>query len=297
MISEETTQQDDITESIYIPDNDDLLAVLDGLPKALRPYRDHAALLIYFAGLPKWIHRRNENDDFTRLHSLILRKYIPCRKVKLLRDHLKKCGILELDGYSAGNYSKGYRIAERFNGLPFRWGLSDKRLIQKRQTWRESVISIETPIMRELAERRKPVTDAMRRTLDNLNLSEEPLAVERALRGKGIDPAHLRYACSAIAHRDHDGLYMDPFGWRVHSIITRTTSKLRPFLRFHGDSLIELDVRNAQPLILAAALRNPPICATYIGNAQHIAGRSAGGSALGILRSIPEREVNEYLRL
>ena len=138
----------------------------------------------------------------------------------------------------------------------------------------------------------------MRRTLDHLSLSAEPLEVERALLGRCIDPAHLRYACNAIAYCDHDGLYMDPFGWRVHSIVTHTTSELRPFLRFNGESLTELDVRNAHPLILAAAIRNPPLCATYTGNAQHIAEKNcARGVILDVLRSIPEREINEFARL
>ncbi len=286
-----------MSEALYLPDNPGLLGLLDDLPRPLRRYRDHAALLLHFTNAPRWMRRRNDNDEFTRLHSLILRKYIPDRQIKTLRDHLVNHGVLVLDGYSAGRRSIGYRIADEFDGPPLRWCLSDDRLIQKRRAWRESVSSDDTPAMRELAERRRPVTDSMRGTLDHLSLCAEPSQVEQALRGRGIDPTHLRYACSVIANHDHDGLYMDSFGWRVHSIVTYTTAELRPFLRFDRDTLIELDVRNAQPLILAAALRNPALCATYICDAQHSGRRGSVEAALEIIRSVPEQEAQEYSRV
>lgn len=286
-------------EAIYIPGNPSLLGILDGLPKPLRRYREHAALLLHFVNMRRWNRKRDESSDYySRLHSLVLRKYIPSRQVTTLRNYFAGHGVLELDGYSAGHYSIGYRIAGDYDGgLPMRFILTDERLIQKRQLWRESVISKKTPEMLELGERRKPITDSMRDTLDRLCLCSSAEQVERELQGKGIDPAHLHYSCSVIENHDHEGLFMDSFGWRVHSIVTHTTSELRPYFRFDGEPLGELDVRNAQPLILAIALRNPALCATYIGNAQHSAGSTAWRSALGILRDVPEREIQEFTRL
>lgn len=280
--------------ALYVPDNDRLLAVLDGLPAGLRRYADHAALLIHFTAHHSWTRRAEEDEGPARLHSLILRRYIPDRMLRRLRKHLETEGVLICDGYYAGRYSIGYQIAPDFDGLPRRWELSDTTLIDKWQAWKNSTIKTAAPEMKELAERRKAVTDTMIETLDCLRLCAPVGDVETALRGHGIDPAHLRYACSVIHNGDHDGLCMDPFGWRVHSIVTHTTAEIRPFLSFGNGPLVELDVRNAQPLIFAAALRNPALCATYIGSAQH---NGRWPRLLEILRAVPLQEVNELVRL
>ncbi len=283
---------------IYVPDNDRLLAVLDGLPRGLRRYRDSAAIWIYFIARRQWSRCADEDEGPTRLHSLILRQYIPDRAVRPLREYLEAHGVLICDAYSVGHHSIGYRIGEDFGGLPRRWALSDERLIAKWQSWKTDTIKNDTPEMCELARRRKPVTDAMHESLDSLKLCAAPQDVERALGGCGIDPAHLRYVTNVIANGDHDGLCMDDFGWRVHSIVTNTAAAIRPFLSLGDGPLVELDVRNAQPLILAAALRNPPICATYVGNAQHNGEETGVPTRLvGLLRSVPVQEVEEFARL
>lgn len=282
--------------AIYIPDNDRLLAVLDGLPSDLRRYSDHAALLIYFTAVQGWRRRQDEDEGPSRLHSLILRKYIPSRAVTPLRKHLQAQGVLVCESYSAGHYSTGYRLAPAFDGLPLRRPLSNNALIDKWRAWKRSTISTNTPEMREVAQRRRPITDSMTETLDGLRFCASPGDVETQLRGRGIDPAHLRYACAVIGNVDHDGICMDEFGWRVHSILTNTTATIRPFLRLDGDPFVELDVRNAQPLILAAVLRNPQPCATYIANAQHngCAGRRM---FLKLIRDVPAAEVDKFARL
>ena len=299
-----------MSDAIYIPDNPRLLAVLDGLPRPLRRYRDHAALLLHYICRQQWIRRRGDDGDgveFARLNITILRKYIPQRQIKLLRNHLVKCGVLMLDGYSTGRYSIGYRIGDDFGGLPLRWKLSNEKLIQKLRAWREVIICSNSPEMQALAERRKPITDSMLGTLDRLGLCDSSMEIERTLRGRGINPGHLRYCCSVIVNRDHKGLFMDSFGWRVHSIVTHTTSELRPYLRFDGEPLIELDVRNAQPLILAVALRNPTICTTYLKTAQHNGNterKYRGGKTgpgvpvlLKVLRAVDVSEINEFARI
>lgn len=284
--------------ALYIPDNERVLTVLDSLPAGLRPYRDDLALLIHFAAGRRWRRREDEKDSPARLHSLILRQYVPDRQLRPLRDHLAAQGVLICTPHSAGHFSKGYEIGPQFDGLPRRWVVSDPRLIPKLTAWKRQTIKDHSPEMRDLASRRRPVTDAMIDSLDHLKLTGSADAVERALRGQGIDPGHVSLACSVIANGDHDGVFMDDFGWRVHSIVTHTATPIRAYMTFDGRPLVGLDVRNAQPLIFAAALRNPPLCATYIAHAQHNGERSGGGEgALGVLRAVPSRVVEEFGRL
>ena len=119
-------------------------------------------------------------------------------------------------------------------------------------------------------------------------------SVERTLQGEGIQADHLRYACSAIANQDHAGLTMDAAGWRAHSIVTHTTKKVRPYYRLGGEVLTELDVSNAQPLLLAAAMKNPDRCATYVADAQHNGVGRPAVVVLDLLRGVPEQEIRNF---
>jgi len=67
--------------AIYIPANGDLDAVLADLPRDLRPYRDHAALLLHFVAVKRWLDNV-DRGGFARLHSLVLRRYIPDRRIR-----------------------------------------------------------------------------------------------------------------------------------------------------------------------------------------------------------------------
>lgn len=286
-----------MSTAIYIPGNDGLLAALDGLPADLLRYRDHAAFWVSCAAAGQWT-RADEDNGPTRLHSLILRKYIPSGVVRPLREYLKSKGIFICDRYLVGEQSIGYQIAPAFQGLPLRYPLANARLTEKILAWKETTIKSDSNTMLAIAARRKPVTDSMIQTLDGLTLDGPVRQIEQALRGRGIDPGHLRYALDVIANGDHDGLVMDPFGWRVHTILTNTTAAIRPYIRSGGEALVELDVSNAQPLMLAAAFREPARCATYVVNAQHNGGETPRSpSLLGLFGSVDSHEVSRFVLL
>ena len=62
-----------------------------------------------------------------------------------------------MDTYSVGRRSKGYAVADPFDGLPRRWVLRDATLIEKRRCWRENTTkttSARPPA--EVLERRAP---------------------------------------------------------------------------------------------------------------------------------------------
>jgi len=272
-----------MSRAVYIPDNERLDGVLASLPPGLHRYDDHARLLLHFVSTKRW------SDDLVdgeaRLHSLILRHYIPNRVLKPLKGFLTDAGVLETSGYSVGRHSTGYRIGQAFGGPPRRVLLADARLIAKRLAWRGTFTHSPDPLVVEVARERRPILEHMRNALDELTLSGPSDQLARELAGAGVDLNHARYICATIEHNDHDGLTIDPFGLRVHSIVTRTAFCVRAYFRIGGQPLVELDVANAQPLVFAALLRLPTLCTTYVGDAQHI-GRAPGpgpGLVLGAL--------------
>ncbi len=258
-----------MSEAAYIPDNPALARVLNTLPPGLRRYHDHARLLLHFISAKKWLGDV-DRKGYARLHSAILRKYIPNAVLGPLKAHLCSLGVITTDPYAAGCRSTGYRIGADFDGSPRRIVLADSLLVNKLQDWRERYSSLMDPAPEDVIERRRDILAHMRNDLDRIHLAKPVDKIVQDVIGDGVDPDHALYACTTIHHDDHAGLKMDAFGFRVHSIVTRTATPIRNFLRIDGNSLIELDVANAQPLILAIALQFPETWTTYIANGQHI---------------------------
>jgi len=256
------------TAAIYIPDNADLHDVLASLPPELERYADHARYLLHAISTKAWM------DDvdrwgWARLDAKILRKYIPKTVLVLLKSFLVSQGVLRTAGYSAGKYSTGYRIARRFDGPPIRVLLTDARLSAKVLDWRDSYVVDVDPPPAEIIEQREPILRAMRRTLDKLSFTRSADKIVQALTAAEVKDRHVRYVRSVVQHGDHSGLKVCNFGRRVHSLVTRMSKAVRPFLTIDGAELVELDVANSQPLILAAAFRHPERWPTYLGG-QHI---------------------------
>ena len=134
--------------------------------------------------------------------------------------------------------------------------------------------------------------------LARLHLAKPTEEVLSDLARIDVDPDHACYICSAIQHGDHAGVKVDAFGYRVHSIVTRTDAEIRPYLRIDGKPLVELDIANSQPLILAIALKSPDTWTTYIASGQHIGGGGAGSSPVEVLLpAIPVEELRGFTRL
>lgn len=282
-----------MNQAIYMPDNRDLERVLANLPANLRRYADHARMLLHSICVKRWVGDL-DRAGWARLSGEVLRQYIPDRVIRPLKDFLIGAGTIETASYSAGRYSTGYRVASPFDGPPLRVPLHNPALIRKRRAWRESFGRDNGPELAAVIEGRREVLARMRATLDRLTLAEPRDLIECKLSRAGANRDHVRYVSSVIEHGDHDGIIVDPFGFRVHTIVTRMAAQLRPFLRIGGDTLTELDVANAQPLILAGALLNPSQCATYIAHAQDI-GR--GGGACPVLDGVPSAEAEGFTRL
>ena len=284
-----------MSEAIYIPANADLARVLNGLPSKLQKYREHAMVLLHFIATKRW-GKEVEPGGFAQLHSAILRGYIPNAVLGPLKRHLVRAGTIFTTPHSAGVRSTGYRVRPEFDGPPRRVILNDPRLIRKRRAWREAYSPPVNPAPNEVIERRRHVLEHMRDDLARLSLAKPISRILRDLERTDVDPDHACYVCSAISHGDHAGVKVDCFGLRVHSIVTRTDTEIRRYLRIDGRPLIELDIANSQPLILAIALKSPGAWTTYITRGQHIGEGIAGTRPLMFL-PVADEETRRLVRL
>jgi hypothetical protein len=278
---------------------------------------DQAALVLDFICVKKWM---NDLDDagFARLNTLVLRRWIQTRALDAIRDHLGKAGVLETAGYSAGHFGTGYQIIPFYDGPPSRRVVEYPPLVEKLTTWRAAYKTAgDDPQLAEIRERRRPLLDHQRDSLAALSLPgslEEliaampaPKARRRRNRKQGQQvpesasaaltrmAGHVEYIRQCLEHGDHDGLSIDGFGYRVHSLITRTSSRLRPRLLLDGRAVAEVDIGNSQPMLLAI-LAN-------LHHAQHIdsmrnimEGAGAGAGSLLFLPAVSPAEAVSFLR-
>ena len=233
---------------IYLPDNPALTALL-----ATLPHPDQAALLVYFVGVKKW--QDDLDHGFARLNDAILRGYIHPRDLGPLKRLLVACGVLRTAPYSVGHFATGFQIAAPFNGPPRRYMLTDATLAAKVQAYRQrDRIAGTDGDVQAVVDRRRPLLDHQRNSLTALSLPADPAELIKAL--PQANPDHVAYVSLCIAHQDHDGITVDAFGWRLHSLITRTSHHLRPLLLLDGRLTAEVDVTNSQPLLLAILVRH-----------------------------------------
>jgi hypothetical protein len=242
--------------AIYVPENPALVEVLVNLPGPLRLYEEHARLLVHFVAVKRW-QRDLDPDGYARLSAGILRQYIPARVLTPLKDHLEGIGVLETAGWSSGRFTAGYRIGSAFDGPPARYLLRDLRLTAKVMAWRASFMAclgVADQELSEVIERRRVVLAHFSKCLGRLGLAGTCWAVAAAAANEGADLHHCLYVAQVIGHGDDGSVIVDPFGWRVHTILTRTAKAVRRRLLLDGVPVAEVDVACAQPLLLACLL-------------------------------------------
>ena len=227
-----------------VPANFDPAAHLD---PHLIEYADCARYLLDTV-FRKWTTYHARPTDPVPLKADRLRAYFnpDYRMFPLVRDSLVARGVLECDyRYEVGGKCYGYRLAEPFRTRHVRVELTRKPLVRKiardrRIAW-EGVSD--------------PVHLHLRDHLARLEIAPEAHEVARDLDlARKRDLGNHRNAASRIADRDFHFAVCD-YG-RVHTNASNLSSRLRPYLRYEGEPLVQLDVRNSQPLMLCLVLND-----------------------------------------
>ena len=215
----------------------------DLLPPTLARYADAANHLVdrVVTGL---VYRRGDARGFVRLKVEFLRRVIPDRVERTIRETLIDRGVLECDpDYVPRERSRGYRLAPSYRTRVVRVPCGDAAVAAR-------VRRVARRLRRRVDPRARgagagSVDGHLRQWLARLEI-DVPVAIgaARQLDGPELHVALVEEIARGVVE------YRRCRQGRVHTSVTRLARAIRPALHFGGARLCQLDVANAQPLLL-----------------------------------------------
>jgi hypothetical protein len=191
-------------------------------------------------------------NGFTLLNSTILQS-----RIHNYREYLEyglKTGLIETDNqYIIGKKSKGYRIAKQFQSIDLQRINCSKKNGRDNNSYKVGGLTYS-----HLTRYLKPNLDILyweaKADIKNdyfLKL-DNPHLREYDKNGRQKDP-YLQYTAAyynveQIASGDLR-FHVDTNVRRLHSNITNLPSRLRKYLRYDGQTLVSIDLKNAQPYL------------------------------------------------
>jgi len=234
-------QEDDPEHIIMLPKNLTPEIIEAMLPEELKRYVWEACYFIH-AIINKWSHwQDNENGD-VQLKFEYLKKLIPWRILKRLRDVLVEIGIVTSDRYyQKGKKSIGYWLAEQYDIRDAGWTghvVKNAKLNKRLRAFREGQYDRDCEILVYLNEWLKQLDVKLIPCLEALGRIPNYLQNEMTIR--------------TIFDRQYE-FKQDSFG-RIHTNLTRLIKDARPYLSINGKPLVNIDIKNSQPLFLCKVL-------------------------------------------
>ena len=214
----------------YVPDNLDLGFLLD-------KWQDYGRWVVGRIYLEHHLRSEADRDDYVHLWSAALKEVMPTRYYRRILDDLIGARVLEEDpsywatGGGKAGYSKSFRVGPRYRYRPFRavW-LTTPLLVDKLTARARRDDDLVTA----------PVHKHLRSMLTRLHVADDYPTVSLPL--------------ATIAHREWRFTVCEQ--GRVHTNLTSLKSDLRQYLRFDGQPLWQVDIRNSQPFFMGLALQN-----------------------------------------
>jgi hypothetical protein len=173
----------------------------------------------------------------------LLRPFFPTNpSYKAIRDTLIASRAIEDDHrYVVGSKAIGYRLGQELNGMrQHRVDVTDPTLARKIRQSRGDWIKAPTAVHAHLLH-----------NLQRLRIDYPP-ALDWLLSQDDFEPAH---ETAAQMIRDQQWHFTVCDYGRVHTNVTNLRSGLRRFLTLDGKPLVNLDIRNSQPLIFGLILQ------------------------------------------
>jgi len=215
----------------------------DYLPSQLLTRADDANWLVSTI-VRKTAHKDVDHWGCVRLHTDVLRRVMAPNTIAAIVEALEAGGAIETAPYYAGVKCKGYRLARRFMGdRCVRVPATDPRLIER----------IEAERRRQQQDRRtrwKPI----HHMLDDEQRYLTVAGSDEILEGL---PDHIRLCQDVLLTniRRRQWPFSVSTTGRVFNAITGIKRGLRPSLRLAGEPMGSVDIRCAQPALLAMMLR------------------------------------------
>lgn len=245
---------------LWCPDNFDPKAFL---PAKLHRYADCARYFLHRIHYGQ-VFGRLGDAGYVRLKAHYLHRFINRRKYNDIRKALIDSGSIECEvaggkeTYSVGDQAKGYRIGPAL--LDSEWIRYETRYAPLRRAikkWR-----LEDPTNRRLT----PNYDFVLSNLNSLEIDRERAEkIIASIEGDDTYKKRLGTIVDAIVQGDFHGKPC-PYG-RLHHNITNLKSDLRRCLHVNGQPLVNVDIRNSQPLFLCLLIR---ICERNRGYLEHL---------------------------
>jgi hypothetical protein len=188
------------------------------------------------------VFRKADANGFVPLKAAYLRSFFPDNRVypmvmKLLIDG----GAILCDGrYIQGEKCLGYKLGPELAAMPHRRvAISDATLARK--------------VARQRAESHKSLKGVHRHLLDHLlSVEIDRDAALNLVYEEGFDPINQ----TAIEFIDTKEFHLKVCEYgRVHTNLTNLKKEFRRFLVVKGERLVNLDIRNSQPLVFASILK------------------------------------------
>lgn len=189
------------------------------------------------------VFKLHDKHGFVPLKAEYLRRFFPgSASYAGVMKSLVESGAIACDGmYVQGSKSLGYKLGSALAGQRHRRVIVDDRtLARKIARSRDDYVGALRGVYRHLYDH-----------LTNAQIDSEP-AMESLL-GEGFEPTN-ETAVQLIRDRQFF-LHVCPYG-RVHTNLTNLKSTLRRYLSVHGQKLVNLDIRNSQPLVFASILKS-----------------------------------------
>jgi hypothetical protein len=178
------------------------------------------------------------------LNRKILRNYVHSKHLTEAFEHLIRVGIIERGrSYLPGYKSKQHRIKPAHAEMEVVW-CHDKATVRRFKRRKGNV-------------RLQKHHEEMKQMLKHIRLD---LAAAFKIIDKEVDVFRAeRYRrtalkTAAILEAESAELFVDDFGHRVHTVLTRLPKKLRAALRYDGESMCGIDITCSQPLFLAGSV-------------------------------------------
>ncbi len=185
-----------------------------------------------------------DGDGYAHLHTDVLRRVMR-DQTAVVRD-LVAAGVLDPpSSYRVGHWSRGYRLNERHRGERLKWVQTTnarftRRFQRERARLRDEEKKLWLPIDHQL--------EAIQR--EHLTITGEADALVAAM-----DLNERYQAVAEVGHIRHGQFrYRVKQAGRRINAVTQLARELRQYLRLGGEKIVGLDVRCAQPALLATLM-------------------------------------------
>jgi hypothetical protein len=208
-------------------------------------HRDRFYFIITFIVFGRMFDKRKNSESFVELSSMFLKRIIGGRYKAYIKDLINN-KIIETDNqYFVRQKFKAYRLNESYRKVRLKQvQISDEKILTNYHTYKQNTKPVITPF------------SYLYQCLTQTQIDYENAKYFAISKITDFDE-YISCNCSIDMIQAKDWFFVvDSTAGRVHHNITNLSKKIRPFLRYNNQPLVELDVRNAQPLLFNFLISN-----------------------------------------